>query len=133
MKNADETPNIDDFVKTLAVILLAEYAAVTVSTALRPYLSSYSTAFPLGATVIALMQTGLLLAVLGTNIASMFCCVLFRKDPGLAPFAMTSLALTGAQTVLLVASVAFGPPLFALVASSLTAAALVAIYVSPGK
>jgi hypothetical protein len=134
MKKPAGTPDVDDLVKTLSVVLLAEYAAVMGAVALGHHVAALPETPPLGATVASLMPVGLFLAVLGTNVASMFLAVLFRKDADIAPFARLSLAFTAGQTILLAVSVAFGSPDFALVACGLTAAALAGTLLwSPGK
>lgn len=134
MNDPAGTPDADDLMKTLSVVLLGEYAAVMGAVALCRHIATLPETPPLGATIALLMPVGLFLAVLGTNVASMFIAVLFRKDPDIAPFARVSLACTAGQTILLVVSVAFGTPLFALVACGLTALSLVGTLLwSPGK
>ena len=126
MHDGPEKPAMADFTKTLTVVLLAQYAAVTGWLALLPLLDADSRP-ALAAWVIGLVLPGLLLASLGTNLASMCIAWRFRKDGDIAPFARTSLMSTAAQTALLVASVTVGTHRFAVAACVLTAAMIAAI------
>lgn len=126
MNDGSEKPAMADFTKTLTVVLLAQYAAVTGWIALLPMLNPDSRpAF--AAWIIGLVLPGLLLAAVGTNLASMFVAWRFRKEDGITPFARTSLTFTAAQTVLLAASVVMGTHRFAIVACAFTALMIAAV------
>ena len=133
MNDGPEKPAMADFTKTLTVVLLAQYAAVTGWLALLPLLDADSRpAF--AAWIIGLVLPGLLLASLGTNLASMFVAWRFRKERDVMPFARTSLFFTAAQSAMLAASVAAGTHRFTVVACALTAATIAAVLRwSPGK
>lgn len=133
MNDGPEKPAMADFTKTLTVVLLAQYAAVTGWIALLPTLNPDSRP-ALAAWIIGLVLPGLLLASVGTNLASMFVAWRFRKENALTPFARTSLAFTAAQTALLTASVFAGTHRFAVIACAFTAVTIAAVLLwSPGK
>lgn len=133
MNEGPEKPAMVDFTKTLTVVLLAQYAAVTGWLALLPVLDADSRpAF--AAWIIGLVLPGLLFASVGTNIASMLVAWRFRRQGDITPFARTSLAFTAAQTALLTASVVVGTHRFAVIACAFTAVTIAAVLRwSPGK
>lgn len=126
MHDGSDVPPPEDFKKTLAVMLLAQYAAVTGWLALLPTFGSES--LPRSAAfVIGLVLPGLLAISLASNASSMFVSWRFRRAPDFAPYARLSLRLTAAQSALLVASIAFGTHRFSMVACAFTAITIVAV------
>lgn len=133
MHDKPETPPPADFKKTLTVVLLAQYAAVTGWLALLPFLDPESRpAF--AATIIGMVLPGLFAVSIASNLGSMFMAWRFRGLPEFATFSRTSLRLTAAQSVLLTASVALGTHRFSLVACAFTVLTIAAVLRwSPGR
>lgn len=132
MNSKDELPPVSDFVKTLLIVLLAEFAVCTAVNAVRQWLAPSSSAFL--ASAAEFTAFGMIAFVALSNIASAAMAAWFRDREEVRPFADVSIFVTASQTLLLLAVCASRGLVFNAAAALVCAAAapLVAL-LAPGK
>ena len=125
-------PPVADFVKTLLIVLVAEFAGCTVLNALR-YRLAFSENGTL-ATAIGYTAFAALAFTVISNLATVVIAATNRDEAAFRRYADISMFLTASQTLLLLSICAFRGMIFNAVAAVLCLAALplIALF-APGK